>query len=154
MKPLPGIELLPLQSFLHLSKDPRGNVVVLDPLRKRSVIATPEEIVRQLWIIYLMQVVGISQKLIAVERAFNLNGLTKRFDLVVFGNDTIPVVLAEFKGPGIPITQRVFDQIAHYNMKWNVPYSLVSNGQEHYCFRLDHDARTFIWEDTLPFAHL
>lgn len=126
--------------------------MVLDPLRKRQVIATPEEIVRQLWIIYLLQILKINPRLIAVERAFNLHGLTKRFDLVVFSNDTTPLILAEFKGPGIPITQHVFDQIGHYNMKWKVPYSLVSNGQEHYCFRLDHDARTFIWEETLPFA--
>ena len=152
LKPLEGIDLLALQSFLHLSKDQKGNVVVLDPLRRRQVIATPEEIVRQLWIIHLTRILQLNQKLIAVERAFNLNGLTKRFDLVVFKNDTLPLLLAEFKAPGISITQAVFDQIAHYNMKWEVPYSLVSNGQQHYCFRLDHDSKGFVWEEGLPFS--
>jgi hypothetical protein len=151
LKPLSGIDLLPLQSFLHLSKDDKGNVVVLDPLRKRKIITTPEEIVRQLWIIYFTQILSINHRLIAVERAFNLNGLTKRFDLVIFGKDTIPLLLAEFKAPGITISQSTFDQIAHYNMKWNVPYSLISNGQEHYCFRVDHDAKTYLFEDILPF---
>jgi hypothetical protein len=152
LKPLEGIDLLSLQSFLHLSKDPKGHVVILDPLRRRKVVATQEEIVRQLWIIYFTKIIQLNQKLIAVERAFNLNGLTKRFDLVAFKNDTRPYLLAEFKAPGISISQAVFDQVAHYNMKWEVPFSLVSNGQEHYCFRIDHDSKGFVWEETLPFT--
>jgi hypothetical protein len=149
--PLSGIDLLSLQSSLRYQKDKSGLNRIFDPVRKRYFIPTPEEVVRQLWILYLTEIRKLNPKLIAAERAFNINGLDKRFDLVVFDKSTHPTMLAEFKSPGTKITQTTFDQIAQYNMKLQVPYSLVSNGREHYCFRIDDEARQFVWEKDLPF---
>ena len=111
---------------------------------------TPEEMVRQLWIHFFLTTSHWNPKLMAVERAFDFHGMTRRFDLVLFDNSTHPFLLAEFKGPGIPITQSSFDQIARYNMKLNVPYSLVSNGYQHYCFQIDDIKREFTWLAKLP----
>ena len=150
MLQLQGIDLLPFQSALRYQKDKNGLTKVFDPLRKKYFIATPEEIVRQLWIIYLVESLKINSKLIAIERAFSINQLNKRFDLVIFTNDTKPMLLAEFKGPGVKITQSTFDQIAQYNMALQVPYSLVSNGMQHYCFQIDDDKKEFVWQKELP----
>ena len=108
---------------------------------------------RQLWILYFLEIVRINPKLIAVERSIKISGVSRRFDLVVFDKSTAPVLLAEFKAPDVLISQAAFDQIGHYNMELHVPYSLVSNGIKHYCFRVDEEKRRFEFLDdisTLP----
>ena len=150
MTPLQLIDLLPFQSSLRYQKDKSGLTQVFDPIRKKHLIATPEEIVRQLWIAYITEFLKINPKLIAIERAFSIHGLDKRFDLVVFSNTPLPVLLAEFKSPGVKIAQSTFDQIAQYNMALHVPYSLVSNGMQHYCFQIDDERKEFVWLKDLP----
>jgi hypothetical protein len=148
--PLQNIDLLPFQSSLRYQKDKSGLTQVFDPIRKKFLIATPEEIVRQLWIAYFTEYLKVNPKLIAIERAFSINDLNKRFDLVVFSNTTKPVLLAEFKAPGVKITQSTFDQIAQYNMALHVPYTLVSNGMQHFCFQIDDKQKEFVWLKELP----
>lgn len=152
MIPLQGIDVLSLQSSLKLSKDKMGLTLVLDPLRKKYIRTTPEEIVRQLWILYFLEVVKINERLISVERAFNIHGMRRRFDLVVFDKSTHPILLTEFKSPSVAISQNTFDQIARYNMQLQVPYSLISNGYSHFCFEIDDQKKSFVWQEKLPFA--
>ena len=148
---LQEIDILSLQPALKLGKDRHGSTVIFDPLRKSYVPSTPEEVVRQLWIIYFMDVAHVSKKLISVERSFQHNTMTRRFDLVIFDRLTQPLLLAEFKGPEIKIGQSTFDQIARYNMELKVPYSLISNGLDHYCFQIDDENKRFVWQEMLPF---
>ncbi|MDQ3016141.1 MAG: type I restriction enzyme HsdR N-terminal domain-containing protein [Bacteroidota bacterium] len=150
MNPLKGIDLLSQQTSLKLGKDKRGLAMVFDPLRKKYIRTTPEEIVRQLWIRYFLNELNLNCKLIAVERAFQIQGMIRRFDMVIFDKNTHPILLIEFKAPDIPIRQMSFDQIARYNMQLKVPYSLISNGRQHYCFRIDDDKKQFVWQDHLP----
>ena len=153
MTPLTGIDLLSLQSTLKYSRDRKGQSLVLDPVRRKFVRATPEEIVRQLWIAHFVNLTKVNIKLISVERVFNIDGMLRRFDLVIFDKSTHPVLLAEFKAPGIKIQQSVFDQIARYNMQLHVPYSLVSNGSQHYCFQIDDEKKGFVWQEELPWPN-
>ena len=125
--------------------------MLFDPVRRRNVSVNPEEVVRQLWILYLLDVLHINPKLIAVERSVKINGTKRRFDLMIFDKSTDPILLAEFKAPGVMINQGVFDQIGHYNMALNVPYSLVSNGSQHYCFTVDDEEKGFVFLKELPF---
>jgi len=148
--PLQHIDLLPFQSSLRYQKDKTGLTLVFDPIRKKYLIATPEEVVRQLWIAYFTEYLKINPKLIAIERAFTIHELNKRFDLVVFSNTPLPVLLAEFKAPGVKITQSTFDQIVQYNMALHVPFSLVSNGMQHFCFQIDDERKGFVWLKELP----
>lgn len=150
MIPLIKIDLLSLQDQLKYDRNADGMLMVLDPVRRKFIRSTPEETVRQLWIVYFMSIIHVNSKLIAVERSFNINGMPRRFDLVIFGKTTQPILLAEFKGPGIKIQQSVFDQIGHYNMVLKVPYALVSNGSDHYCFQIDDEVKGFVWQQELP----
>ena len=145
------IDLLSLQSSLKTDKDKAGVSVVYDPVRRIYVRSTPEEIVRQLWIRYLVEEKKVNKKLIAVERAFSIQGMKRRFDLVLFDKSTLPVLLAEFKAPGVLVNQITFDQIAVYNMQLQIPYALVSNGMEHYSFKIDDEERGFVFLEDLPF---
>jgi len=147
---LQHIDLLSLQSGIRISTDDKGGAVVFDPVRRKNVRATPEEIVRQLWIIYFLEKLKLNPKLIAVERSFPIHGMQRRFDLAIFDKTTKPVLLAEFKAPGVQVTQLTFDQIGHYNMELRVPYALVSNGSHHYCFIIDDEKRGFKFLEEIP----
>ena len=151
---LQHIDLLSLQSGLKYGKDENGIAVVFDRVRRKNVRATPEEIVRQLWIIYFLENLKLNPKLIAVERSFNILGKQRRFDLVIFDKTAKPVLLAEFKAPEVQVTQLTFDQIGHYNMELRVPYALVSNGSQHYCFIIDDDRRGFEFLEDIPLLPL
>jgi hypothetical protein len=143
-------DLLSLQSSLKIGKDKDGVSVMYDPVRRKYVRSTPEEIVRQLWIRYLLEKLAVNKKLVAVERSFSIQGMKRRFDLVLFDKSTLPVLLAEFKAPGVNINQSTFDQIAVYNMQLRIPYALVSNGMEHYCFQIDDEKKGFLFLEDLP----
>lgn len=151
MKRLSHIDLLALRESLSYKVDNNGQTCVFDPLRRKHIRATPEEIVRQLWLVYLIHEIKLNKKLIAVERMFRSPNFVHRFDLVVFNKQALPVLLAEFKSPGIPISQSTFDQIARYNMELQVPYALVSNGRDHYCFNVDEKEKKYNWLESLPF---
>ncbi|HWB62923.1 MAG TPA: type I restriction enzyme HsdR N-terminal domain-containing protein, partial [Chitinophagales bacterium] len=74
--------------------------------------------------------------LIAVERGLELNGLRKRFDVVVFNNTGKPVLLVECKAPEEPLNEKVFEQIARYNQTLDADYLWVSNGTHNFCCAL------------------
>ena len=151
---LQQIDLLTLQSGIRISKDDKGVAMVFDPVRRKNVRATPEEIVRQLWIIYFLENLKLNPKLIAVERSFMIQGRQRRFDLVIFDKTAQPILLAEFKAPEVQVTQLTFDQIGHYNMELRVPYALVSNGSQHYCFIIDDEKRGFKFLEDIPLLPL
>lgn len=150
MIPLRHIDILVWQQNLKLAKDDKGVSTVLDPVRRKYVRATPEEIVRQLWIQYFIEVHSIHPKRIAAERAFTIQGGSRRFDLVIFDASAHPILLAEFKAPDQVIGQNVFDQIARYNMQLQIPLALISNGRDHYCFKIDDDLKAFVFKSEIP----
>lgn len=114
-----------------------GRKIIFDEVRKKPVALTPEEWVRQHVLHYLMHDRNYPRSLIAVERAIELNGLTKRFDVVVFTADGQPKMLIECKAPEELLNEKVFEQIARYNQKLRVKYLWVTNGTHNFCCRLD-----------------
>ena len=104
---------------------------------------TPEELVRQQLIYFLIHEVKIPSGKIAVEKQIDVNGLKKRFDILVYDNDSKPLVLAECKAPQIKITSDVFSQIANYNISIRVKYLLVCNGIDIHFFEIDFDKKQF-----------
>ena len=104
--------------------------------RRKFVRLTPEEWVRQNLVQHLLAL-GFPMGLIAVEQPITLNELKKRCDIVVYNRQAAPCVIVECKAPQVAITQKVFDQIAIYNIKLNVDYLIVSNGLQHFCCKVD-----------------
>lgn len=111
--------------------------VIFDQLRKKFVRLTPEEWVRQNFVQFLIHEKKYSPALIAVEALVKVNNNPQRADLIVFGRQGNPVMIAEFKAPEVKITQQTFDQIARYNMSLQVNCLIVSNGLEHFCCRIN-----------------
>ena len=96
-------------------------LLVFDPARRMWVRWTPEEWVRQHFLNYLVHDLGCPLSLIAMERKLVLNGLTKRFDMLVHGTDGKPLALVECKAPNVDLDQGAFDQAARYNKVVQVP---------------------------------
>ena len=109
---------------------------IFDEVRKIWVVLTPEEWVRQHVLHYLIHSKRFSPGLIAVERGIDLNGLQKRFDVAVFGTDGKPKMIVECKAPEEKLDEKVFEQIARYNLSLRVDYLWVSNGHYNFCCKL------------------
>jgi hypothetical protein len=113
---------------------------VFDPVRQKWVVMTPEERVRQVFILYLLNVKGFPLSHLSVEHAVTVNGMTQRYDLVVFGDDLQPWMMVECKAPHVKLTQKVADQAARYNTVLRAPLICVTNGVEQRVFRIDFES--------------
>lgn len=111
--------------------------VILDPIRKKYVRLTPEEWVRQNFIQYLIREGKYPAGLIGVEVSYQPWGLKRRVDILVHNRKGEPVLIVECKSHDVPIDDTVIDQIGEYNMKFKVPYVIVTNGVKHYAFKYD-----------------
>ena len=112
---------------------------IFDAIRKKFIILTPEEWVRQHVVQFLMTEKNYPKSLINVEKVLQVNGLRKRYDIVVFNSEGAIQVLVECKAPEITISQSTFDQIAQYNMTLNSNYLMVTNGLNHYFCQMDFE---------------
>jgi type I site-specific restriction endonuclease len=101
---------------------------VFDPVRRRWVVLTPEEWVRQHTILRL-HAAGYPLEVMQVEGSIALNGMTRRCDIVVY-EDGHPWMIVECKKCEIPLTQKVCDQACRYNTVLRVPYLLLTNGRQ------------------------
>ncbi len=127
-----------------------GKSEIFDDFRKKYVIVTPEEWVRQNFLQYLKETKKYPSSLIAVEKGIRVNNMQKRFDAVVYNRNGNPIMLIEFKSPEIKISQKVMEQISIYNINLNVNYLIVSNGLTHYCCKVDKKTETFEFLTDIP----
>lgn len=121
-------------------------------IRKKWLILTPEEWVRQNVIQFLIHELNYKPININSEIIVKINGLSKRADIIVFKNAK-PFIVVECKAPQIQITQETFDQIARYNMQLEAEFLMVSNGLQHYYCQMDHQNQKYNFLQSLPFAH-
>ena len=127
-----------------------GRQQVLDPLRRRWVALTPEEWVRQHFVHWLITGLGYPTGLLANEVKLRIGQKVLRADSVLYDRELHPRMIIEYKAPQIPITQKVFNQIAAYNMELHAQYLAVSNGITHYCVKLSDDGKKYLFLDHMP----
>ncbi|TDD94852.1 type I restriction enzyme HsdR N-terminal domain-containing protein [Flavobacterium cellulosilyticum] len=131
-------------------KNSENKVSIFDEIRKKFIILTPEEWVRQHVVRYLLEEKKYPKSLINVEKVLNVNGLRKRYDVVVFYPDGSIFVLIECKAPEIKTAQATFDQIARYNMTLKAEYLMVTNGLNHYFCQMDFGNEKYVFLRELP----
>ncbi|OYU94912.1 MAG: restriction endonuclease subunit R [Bacteroidetes bacterium B1(2017)] len=110
---------------------------IYDPIRKKKVVLTPEEWVRQHVLAFLVQTQNYPMSLIAVERMIQFNNLKKRFDVMLYNKQGHPQMLIECKAPEVNLSSETLFQISTYNMVFKVPHLFVSNGLKHLLFQLN-----------------
>lgn len=128
----------------------QGVTKVFDPLRKKWVVLTPEEWVRQHFTAWLQSEYHYPAPLISNEIGIEVNGTRKRCDTVVFRREGTPLLIVEYKAPEVNITQAVFDQIVRYNMQLHAEYLIVSNGMNHYCCKIDYNRNSYHFIPVIP----
>ncbi|MBE7685294.1 type I restriction enzyme HsdR N-terminal domain-containing protein [Tenacibaculum piscium] len=139
---------LPTYKFRLKSND--NKTFIFDNLRKKYLVLTPEEWVRQHFVRFLMEEKKYPASLIAIEKQLVLNTLQKRTDIVIFSSDGTPNIIVECKAPKIKIAQDTFDQIARYNLKLKANFLVVTNGLSHYFCKLDTKNETYIFLKDIP----
>lgn len=124
-------------------KTEKGKVHIFDPIRDKYLIKTPEEIVRQLAIVYLTKKLKWPIELIAVEKLFLIGERRKRFDILCFNTSGKPIFLIECKSPKVPVSLSTFEQASNYNLALKAPYYLVTNGMSDYCLEFDLENKNY-----------
>ncbi len=138
---------LPKASLKITKRD--GRYFVWDMWRKKSVVLTPEEWVRQHLLHHLVHDLGYPSERIAVEMQIEVNGLKRRCDAVVFDLHGKPIVLIECKEPDVSLSSEVVQQIAQYNAKLNTYWLIISNGMEHHTLHVFLESGNIEMKDSI-----
>lgn len=121
----------PEHQFRYRQQD--GQRFIFDSIRKKYVVLTPEEWVRQHILVYFTEVLLYPKGLISVEKEIRVNNLKKRYDIVVYNHHQQPWMLVECKEPGTPIKESTLQQLLRYHHVLQCPYWMLSNGTQHFC---------------------
>ena len=127
-----------------------GTTQVFDAVRKKYLVLTPEEWVRQHFIHYLNKEKNYPLGLMGVEQMVKYNGMQTRADIVLYTADGKPNVIVECKAPNVKITQDAFNQIAKYNFKLKVEFLVVTNGMQHFCCKMDYENNKITFLEEVP----
>ncbi len=143
------IDFLSYVDHLKIKKE-ENKKYVWDDLRKKWYVLLPEEMVRQLVIQHLIQELGYNKNRIKVEKQLKVNTLERRCDILTYKKNMEPFLLVECKRPEVEINQKVFDQIALYNIELKVPYLMVTNGIQTYCCSIDFEEKKYNFINKIP----
>ncbi len=141
---------LNLPQFNLKVKSKENKYFIFDIIRKKYVVLTPEEWVRQHFIHYLIEYKNYPASLIAVEKQISINNLSKRTDILIFDRNAGPHVIVECKAPTVKISQRTFDQIARYNLKLNARYLVITNGLQHFYAKMNASKKKYEFLKDIP----
>tara|TARA_B110000240_G_scaffold157533_1_gene175237 strand:+ start:138 stop:581 length:444 start_codon:yes stop_codon:yes gene_type:complete len=144
------MQKLNLPSYNFKFKSSENKTLIFDKLRKKYMVLTPEEWVRQHFVYFLIEEKKYPISLIALEKQLTINNRKKRTDILVFNTAGNHEIIVECKAPSIKITQATFDQIARYNLKLKATYLIVTNGLEHFYCKMDFENETYIFLKEVP----
>lgn len=144
------LQPLNFPKFMFRFKNSENKISIFDTIRKRFVILQPEEWVRQHCVEFLLKEKKYPKPHINVEKELVVNGMKKRYDIVVFNPDGTIYLVVECKAPSIVINQDTFDQIARYNLSLNATYLMVTNGLNHYYCQMDFENERYQFMKDIP----
>src|SRR5215207_4832611 len=102
---------------------------IFDGIRKTWLLLTEEEWVRQNFVAYLVKTQQYPESFIALEKEILLNGLKKRFDILVYDRTHQPWMLVECKAAHVALSEDVLQQALRYNLTTPVQYIVITNGE-------------------------
>ena len=147
MKKLPTLSL-PIYKLKLKTVEEKTHI--FDEVRKKYLLLTPEEWVRQNFIHYLNKEKKYPLGLMGVEQMVKYNSLKTRADIVIYNLEGKPNVIVECKAPEVKITQDTFNQIAKYNSQLKVKYLIVTNGMKHFCCQMDYENNKITFLEDVP----
>ena len=141
---------LNLPEFDFKIKKEDNKQFIFDDIRKKYILLTPEEWVRQNFIKYLVNYKEYPASLISVESALKINKLQKRSDIIIYSKKGEPVIIIECKAPEVKISQKTFDQVSLYNYNLKVSYLIITNGLSHYCCEINYTTGSYKFINKIP----
>lgn len=141
---------LNLPNYLFSIKSNKNKLFIFDFIRKKEVLLTPEEWVRQHFLRYLVDEKKYPISLIAVEKKLKVYQTVKRTDIVVYNQTAKPEIIVECKAPNVALSQTVFDQIARYNLKLDARFLVVTNGLQHFYCQIDSENERYFFLEDIP----
>ena len=142
--------ILNLPKYSFRIKNKENKLYIFDRVRKKDLVLTDEEWVRQNYVSYLHEEKKYPLSLIAIEKQCKVNNTIKRTDILIFDKTGSPHIIVECKASHVKINQDTFDQIARYNMKLNATYLIVTNGLDHFYCQMDHTAKKYTFLKEIP----
>ena len=133
---------LNLPLFEFKIKKENNNSIIFDQIRKKWIILTPEEWVRQNFISYILDK-NYPKSLINCEKVFFINKVTKRYDIVVYDSSGDVEILVECKSYDVNLIKEHFDQVMRYNLELKSKYVIVTNGLRHFYFEFDDSEKIY-----------
>ncbi|MAE15503.1 MAG: restriction endonuclease subunit R [Crocinitomicaceae bacterium] len=137
-------------SFSVKTKLVNSKEYLFDELRKKWILSTPEEEVRQQFWKYLHFEKKYPVSLMAIEKTIVINGLNKRFDLLIYDRNGIPNIIVECKSRNVKINESALDQILSYQYKIGAKYLVLTNGNETYCIGIDLSSKKVTYLEDIP----
>jgi hypothetical protein len=141
---------LNLPAFDYKLQKADGKVWIFDVIRKKYIVLTPEEWVRQHFVNYLITELQYPRSLVKVEGGLSYNQLQKRSDIVVFDREGKPWMIIECKSPTLNLSSDTLMQASVYNASLKAKYLTVTNGLLHYCALTDWSLGKSLLLDNLP----
>ncbi len=134
--------LLDLEELKHIpfelrTKTEKGKTFLYDNVRKKWLLLTPEELVRQHTVHWLFILHKVPKALISLEKEIRLNGVKKRYDIVVYSKNLQPLLLVECKAPEIKLTKDTIEQALRYNLILQVKYLIITNGIDNLFYQIN-----------------
>jgi hypothetical protein len=111
-----------------LIKNEADNNFIFDTIRKKWLVLTPEEWVRQNMIAFFTKTCRYPASHIAIEKQIKVVKRIKRFDLVIFDNNQKPWMIVECKQPDTVLDDTVLQQISAYQIPTQALYMCITNG--------------------------
>ncbi len=142
---------LNLPEFHPRIREHDGRRLIYDQFRKKYIVLTPEEWVRQNFLNYLLNHLGYPRSLMKVE--FGVRSypkLSRRADIMIYDRLANPFMLVECKAARVPLDQRVFEQLSRYNQGLKARHLVITNGLQHYCCLMDYSSKKYTFLENLP----
>jgi len=132
------MEKLNLPEFNLILKEENNTIFIFDEIRKKYIILTPEEWVRQNFLKYLITYKNYPAGLISIEKTIIINNISKRYDTLIYNRKGVPRMIIEFKAPKVNLNQKMLEQVLTYNYDLRVEYIMLTNGIKHYCLNYNY----------------
>lgn len=136
--------------FEYNLRNENGKVAIFDIIRKKHIILTPEEWVRQHLVHYFIDQLKYPKSLISVEDGLKVNKMQKRSDLIIYNREGEVFLVVECKSPKIKLRQNSMIQLSTYNQTYNSKYLALTNGLQVYVCKMDYKNKKVSYLDQFP----
>lgn len=127
-----------------------GKTSIFDIIRRKYIVLTPEEWVRQHLIHFLINQMKYPKSLISIEDGLKVNKMVKRSDVITYNQKGETFLLVECKSSKVKLTQKSMDQVSNYNQNYKAKFLAITNGLDIYVCKMDYIQKKAVFLTEFP----